>query len=163
MKTIFFLILFFLLFGSIGVNAQLNDPDLKKFTESIFINFQYPKQLRRNCIPTIALLKIDFDQNSKISNMDVSDSADMLFKVNFQVASSKFDKKRLEVFAKRYSLKSTAILIPYFIHLSTKNCPSPLSPGDLSKYQIFSNVPLQGNRLYTDPLITIEKDEYDIH
>ena len=94
--------------------------------------------------------------------MDVSDSADMLFKINFQIASIKFDKKRLEAFAAKFSLKNIAILIPYFIHLSTKNCPSPLSPGDLSRYRVFSGIPLQGNRLYTDPLIAVGKDDYDI-
>lgn len=152
-----------ILFSSNKANAQSDDSQLNKFLTSIAIYFQYPEQLRKNCIPTIALMKINLDKKGKIDHMDVSDSADMLFKLNFQTASSKFDKKSLEAFAAKFSLTNTSILIPYFNHLSSKMCPSPLSPGDLNKYKVFSGVPLQGNRLYTDPLIAIEKDEYDIN
>jgi len=31
------------------------------------------------------------------------------------------------------------------------------------KISDFSSISLQGNRLYTDPIIVVEKDEYDIH
>lgn len=158
-----FLLIMLTFFANIKVTAQLDDSNLKKFTNSIFIYFQYPDQLRKNCIPTVTLLKINLDQSGKIVNMDVSDSADILFKLNFQIASGKFDKKSLEVFAEKFSLKNTAILIPYFNHLSSKNCPSPLSPGDLNKYKFFGGIQLQGNRFYSDPLIAVEKDEYDIH
>jgi len=163
MKNTFLLILFFLLFGSISVKAQATDSNLNKFIESVIINFKYPELLRKNCIPTITLIKVVLDKNGKIASFDVSDSADMLFKIDLQLASKNFDNKRLEIFAKDFSLKNISILIPYFIHLSSRNCPSPLSPGDLSKYQIFSSISLQGNRLYTDPIIVVEKDEYDIH
>ncbi len=162
-KILSLLIFFILNIVSIRVKAQATDPNLNKFIESIFINFKYPELLRKNCIPTITLIKVELDKNGKIVNFDVSDSADMLFKVDLQIASKKFDTKSLMLFVEKFTLKNITILIPYFIHLSSKNCPSPLSPGDLNKYQTFSGIPLQGNRLYTDPIIAIEKDDYDAH
>lgn len=158
----FIIILLMITLLSVKVKAQLLDPNLKKFSESIIINFNYPEQLRQNCIPTTALIKVVIDNIGTITNMDVSDSADMLFKINFQSSRSKFDIKSLKLFLDKYHLKKTTILIPYFIHLSSKNCPTALSGGDLSKYQIFSSIPLEGDRIYTDPIIAIEKDEYDI-
>ncbi|WP_343558957.1 hypothetical protein [Sphingobacterium sp.] len=143
----FFLITGLFLFISLTVCGQKNDdfPSFEKLYSSLAVHFKYPEELKDHCIPTITLMKLQFDNDGEILDIVFSDSAHPLFVDYMQKIRDDLDFKSIYTDLKNKGYTSKTVLIPFQID-SEKigECISTISSADLKKVYLFSGKPSSG-------------------
>jgi hypothetical protein len=127
MRTKIILTLGLILLISTNCLSQTTDSLIRSFDLSFSKQINYPYTLSKNCIPTITILKIDINQDSHITAMKLSDSADPLFNIEFIKVIPGLDAKSIEKYAKIKGLKNTYILIPVYYSFTNDHCQFPAS------------------------------------
>ena len=97
----------------------------EKFIISFPSKISYPIELITNCKSVACLIKIDVDASKNIQSLTLSDSADSLFKVEFNKHKKDLYINLLEAFLKEdyRTNKCNTYLIPLFYTLYQMPCP----------------------------------------
>ncbi len=107
-------------------SAQKADTVLNKFYMSILTNLNYPQFLVDNCVPTVTMLKVEIDEKGLVKEIKMSDSADLLVRVQFTSIMDKLDTSSFQKYARLKFLKNISVLIPFTFFLATEHCRSPM-------------------------------------
>jgi len=146
MKRIFLVtVLYF--FISLTLFGQKNDdfPSFERVYSSLAVHFKYPEELKDHCIPTITLMKLQFDNKGEVQNIVFSDSAQPRFVDYMQKIKNDLDFKSIYTDLKNKGYTSKTVLIPFQID-SEKigECISTISSSNLKKVYLFSGKPSSG-------------------
>jgi len=126
-------------FGQVKDEALLN-----KFVNSVATNISYPSDLVTLCKPTYTFMKISIDNECKVDQMLISDSADKLLTLEFLSKQKNFDKVSLEQYLKNNDMKNTNIIIPLLFTFDRYTCPITSMPmSTLDKLTSYFNIPFK--------------------
>jgi hypothetical protein len=156
MKKIKLVILVIIPFlGITSIKAQQRFPDIKKqsYTDSLFseisgtvYNAFYTPSFMGNKTPTSAFLKIDIDDQGKVSDIRFSDSADSLFVkawTNRKIIHD--DKATLERYAKVKGYKDLSLLMQVNFEPGYPNSNNLFSYGYIEAMMKFNKKLFIGN------------------
>jgi len=155
-KKVIFLAGFLALSGNIF--AQNADSLLNDFGNSILKKMHYPNELVSRCTPTFTVLKITVDKEGEIANMQLSDSADPLFVVEWLSKKKLIDLSSLKKYIKKYSIASTEVLLPINYTFSNRSCSTMnIDQANCLRLFLFENSPAKGNFYVLPPLNLFRK------
>lgn len=149
------LIIFSLFFSNL-VNAQS-----KEFTDLIIrdldlhLNNIPHTNYIDSCYYSSTLLKIQFNEQSKITSILFSDNAEEWLKNELDKAKIRIDIKKMESFAKKEDIKNSSFIFPYILRTVSLSCTGLFLP-DLrtkQKYFSFNSKPLFGAIQFCKPLV----------
>jgi len=95
---------------------------LDKFENSVARTIIYPGDLITACIPTYAVIKVSVNRQCKVDRMEISDSAEKLFVLEFLSKQKDFDKVALERYLKDNNLKNIDLIIPIMYTFNNNTC-----------------------------------------
>ncbi len=144
-----------LLIGSKCFAQRSDSKDYQEFVRRFGWRIYYPGELMRNRKPTVCLIKIEVDAEKNVLNMDLSDSADSVLKVEFNKHRSELDTKPLISYLKaEYNKNScTTYMVPlsfamYHVQVPVQN----IAIKSLYNYFKFNGKDLNGNVIFLDPI-----------
>ena len=112
MNRIVFIILFLLISAHSSAQNERANTDFRFYVATMVV---YPDELKNACVPTACLIKLELDPAGQGLGVDISDSADSLFKIAFKKMFFKMDVRPYRRFLiDKYKLTGPAtFLIPY--------------------------------------------------
>ena len=131
--------------------------DESRFKLSVLKNIKYPEFLRNSCTPTLSNILIIISKDGKIESIQVSDSADLLFKSEFDRIKGHLDTNGSKLAIKRHKLSGLAIMVPVFYVFGTEYCTNNIGNSGLSDttYYMFNGKPFIGLTMNLNPIISI--------
>ncbi|NOW96538.1 hypothetical protein [Mucilaginibacter sp. SG564] len=161
-KTIFAFAAGLLLINSLKAQEKRSDSEKSKqavsdslymeISTTIYYSFYATSYMSTNT-PTFAILKIDFDKNSKVTAMGFSDSADSSFVKAFENRKKWHDDKAtLERYAKVKSYKNLSLLIPVSYEPQLPNSTKYYTNDYLESYFKFDKKNFTGNAIMESPI-----------
>ncbi|MFD1772053.1 hypothetical protein [Sphingobacterium suaedae] len=144
MKTIIITLL--LLSYYAGQGQESLDNAYERFEKLLLHKIEYPERLKDRCIPTVALLLIDFNQSGEVDTIKVTDSA-------FDEISKQLSNiKSIEIFDALFTYATQAgattcrLAIP--LHIDTEemgSCASILMSNDFTRLTSLDGNSLTGS------------------
>lgn len=129
--------------------SQSNDPLIHKFHVSMVSYLQYPDSLKKNKIPVITILKIDINETGTVKDMELSDSADSIFKKTF-IENKKFlDIGAIAKYVKHEKLKNAVLLLPIRLYIFGNET---VNINLLNKTMRFQGLNFKGKAVILPPL-----------
>ncbi len=129
--------------------AQTKYSSINKFNQSISKNLIYPSSLISEGKSIFTLLKVDVNSTGLIKSIEISDSADSLFKAEFGIKKRYLDTKSLSQFINQKGLKSISLLIQISVYFSNNKNINFENSQRLMK---FSNVQFTGPAIILSPV-----------
>lgn len=110
-------------------------PDSVLISSSHFFN-------DKGCIQTMCLIKVEVDSLKQVTHMELSDSADSLFKRRFTQKQHYLDVRSLESYLQTEFSKSTArvFMIPFSYFIYNENCSPQMPVSTLRNYNKFHGI-----------------------
>jgi len=126
---------------------------IKQFEQSFAIYIYHPPKLYAKCIPVMCMLKISIDNNGKINDTILSDSADSTFSVIYEKNKSHLEYNLIEEYCSKLSIKNKILLIPLHYSFKKSFCPNPqIDFNSLAKYSMFRGVYLKEDVILLEPV-----------
>lgn len=103
----------------------------------------------KGCTQTMCLIKVEVDSLKKVKRMDLSDSADPLFKKRFAEKQHYLDVGSLETYLKSEFRNSNSriFMIPFSYFIYTENCEQQIPVDILRNYNKFQGSAYYGTLL----------------
>ncbi|NNU34579.1 hypothetical protein HK413_11695 [Mucilaginibacter sp. S1162] len=127
--------------------------DNSAFQKNFSAKFKYPRTLWDQGVPTFSNLKIEISKNGSIKNIEISDSAPVLFREKFDEIKSKLNTDLLKPVVITHRLKDCNIIIPIFYtcQIDSGNPPERVKQV-FSNYYLFNGKPLDKLSYNLEPI-----------
>lgn len=106
----------------LNVSAQTTDSLLTNFKNSIVKHLSYPPELIHRCTATSTILKISVDAKGEVIDMNLSDSADPLFVIEWLSKLKAMDTASLKKYIKLKGIKNANVLLPICYTFKSNTC-----------------------------------------
>lgn len=143
------------IFSLISVLTYCQTSPITQFWEkAIARKVRIPIELYNDsCYYSNTLLKVEFDNNSKVTSFQFSDNAEEWLSKELTKITGSLDLSALERYADSMQLKKRSVIVPVIISSQAIRC-GPRYPGYWfnSRYYSFNEKLLEGNCLFVRPL-----------